>query len=628
MTSPNASPELPAASTLAASTLAKNLEALRLRFPALACLVAEASPVGLEAAPTPSGAMSARFSSSLSSGAWLHSSRDPRAEARRLASAAGDGGEDVAVLLGFGLGYAAEACLEAGFDHVIACEASAGMLKAAFCLRDLSAALVDGRLGFVAGGESEGLVSALELSGGSRACLVVNKAEEASDPDWYGRAREAAGRWNAKGAINEGTLRRFGRLWVRNLARNLGPAARSPGIERLEGLFGGLSGSPSLPAIVLAAGPSLDEVLPYMDRITRRALVVCVDTALRSLLGSAATGGRALEPDFLVVVDPQYWNWRHVADLKSPNAILVSESAVWPAVLRGGYRAAFLGGSFFPLGRRIEAAAGPKGLLGAGGSVATSAWDLCRSMGSSPIWMAGLDLSYPGGRTHAAASLFEQRALASGSRLSPASRAQAAALLSPECYMAPAADGGSVRTDRRMALYAWWFESRLTRPGSPVTYSLCPGGLAVPGLEVRPLEELLELPDRRAEIDERLAMASAIRPPEGAREASLRGLGSLRGELETIAAIAESAEARAREGSALFASGADCRPCLAALEAADRGLLGIEARDVAGFLMPPLSEFAAKRSDDPGSSLERSASLYRSLADSARYHLAVLSQIE
>ena len=97
-----------------------------------------------------------------------------------------------------------------------------GALRAAFRVRDLSALLADERLGFVAGGEPEGLISALELSGGSNAAIFELTAATSAHPSWFERARRAAERWNSKGAVNENTLRRFGRLWVRNLARNLG----------------------------------------------------------------------------------------------------------------------------------------------------------------------------------------------------------------------------------------------------------------------------------------------------------------------------------------------------------------------------------------------------------------------
>ncbi len=592
------------------SFLEANLASLSTRFPDLAADIARAEEAPLEAMAAASGEVTAR----VPGGALLHSSRDPRSEAERLARALLAEGADTAVLPGLGLGYLAEACLAAGAERVIACERGLGPLKAAFRLRDLSRPLKDERLVFAIGGGPEAAVSALELSGAALAAVAEPKSASESDRAWLAAARASCERWIAASRINERTLRRFGRLWVRNLAANLGLWASSCGVERLEGLFSGI------PAIVLAAGPSLDDILPRLGEIRRRALVICVDTALRSVLRMG------LEPDFLVVADPQYWNWRHIAGLGSRSAFVVSDATTWPAALRRPGRGLFLGGSLFPLGKRIESFAGRRGMLGAGGSVSTSAWDLARLCGASPIWMAGLDLGFPGGATHARASLFEQRALASGRRLAPAETAQARALIGSECFEARSAEGGKLRSDRRMELYAWWFESRLARPASPPTYSLSPRGLAVPGMPVRAVDDLLGGPELRGDIDEALGRAASFRPPPGAPESLAAGLSALRADLAEVQAAAESAARAARLGREELGRGADAGPLLAALDEADRRILSLEARDVAGFLLPPLSEIARRRAGDLAESLRHSEELYRGVADSARYHLKVLSE--
>ena len=627
-----------------AGNLAGNLAALGSRFPGLVELILErrssgkAAAHGLSIHATASGEMSAR----LGGGPWLHSPRDPRDEARRLAAGGLENGSDAALLLGFGLGYLVEACLDQGIERVLVGEADPDLLAAAFECRDLSRALADPRLGFIVGGEAEAVLSALEVSGASRASVLGLKAAELAYPEWYGIAREAASRWNAKGQANENTLRRFGRLWVRNLARNIDQVSRAPGVREIEGRFAGL------PALVLAAGPSLDEVLPLAGEIAQRALVICVDTALRSLLE------RGVEPDFLVVVDPQYWNWRHVADLRSPLSILVSESAAWPAVFRFACRGVYLGGSLFPLGRRIESFFSAKGDLGAGGSVATSAWDLARLLGCEPIWMAGLDLGFPRGATHARASLFEQLALARGTLLGPAESEQAAAVCGPWTGDAPAAGGGLVRTDARMRLYAWWFEARLARPGAPRTLSLAPQGLAIPGMALGSPEELLALPVLRPAIDRALAEIAAAAGGESAaagrapgapgsarRPGSARGEAGERGdeglsrlliELAEISGEAGAAVAAASEARAALAEGeagaGRLKLALGRLDAADRSISDCPAKDVAAFLMPPLGELLSRRARTLEESIEQSETVYRSVAESARYHIEALARAE
>lgn len=604
-----------------------NIEALARRLPELAALLRAAAAgmatdggaegvatggatgggvrPGIELSISPKGFLLARLG-----GLCLNSGYDPIGEARRLAASLPPEA-DTAIVFGFGLGYAAEAAL-GSLGRVLVCEADPEILAACLGGRDLRPLLADERLGFIVGGEPEAVIAALDEIGARHIGILGLKAVEAAFSSWYARARAACDRFTAKEGINENTLRRFGKLWVRNLARNLPLIGELPGTASLEGLFAGL------PAIVLAAGPSLDLILPRLAELRENALLVCVDTALRSVLKAG------LEPDFLLVVDPQYWNWRHLEGLAAPSSILVSESAAWPAVFRFPCRAAFLCSSLFPLGKAIEEGVGEKGKLGAGGSVATTAWDFARVLGASTVYMAGLDLGFPRGETHARASLFEQRALASGRRLAPAETSQTAALFSGGGLWAASNSGGSIRTDKRMSLYSWWFESRLARSEAPATLNLSAEGLAIPGMAPASAEEILALPGCRPEIDARLARAASIRMGEAGRRAVAQGLSFLRAELEKAEAAASLAESEARSARADIASGRDPSPRLELLDRIDAELLSGKAGDVIGFLLPPLAEILGTQARDLGESLALSESLYSKVASSARYHLEKL----
>jgi hypothetical protein len=191
-------------------------------------------------------------------------------------------------------------------------------------------------------------------------------------------------------------------------------------------------------------------------------------------------------------------------------------------------------------------------------------------------------------------------------------------------FEAEAADGSRVRTDQRMSLYAWWFESRFARPSSPLTISLSFGGLAIPGLALGSIDELLALSPRRRELDERLDFVASLKPEGDGRGGAAAGLSALRAALTSIELAARSGLEASRLGRAAFAAGQDCSQHIAALEAADRAIMGIEEREVAGFLLPPLSELAGRKASDLGESFAQSEALYASVAESARYHLEVL----
>jgi hypothetical protein len=361
---------------------------------------------------------------------------------------------------------------------------------------------------------------------------------------------------------------------------------------------------------------------------------VAVDTSLRLLLE------RGVDPDFAVSVDPQYWNARHLDRAPARRTCLVAESAAYPSVLRVPFARAFLCSSLFPLGRFIEDRLDPKGSLGAGGSVATTAWDFARALSPSSIWVAGLDLSFPGLKTHFRGALFESRSLAESHRLKPAETWSVRALRDGRPFHASSACGGQVLTDSRLSLYATWFEAQFRRHPHAQTRSLSPKGLAIPGLPASPVEELLSLPPRRAEIDRLLADAYA-RVDEAFNAPAEREARSLRYEaacaallqgLETLQALAaESAELAAKAAAQrAHANPADRDRVLQRLGEANQSIMASEVKDVAGFLFPPMADLeaalATPESDAYGRYLELSAELYRSLAETTGYHLEILGK--
>jgi hypothetical protein len=564
-------------------------------------------------------------------GVYVHSPRDPVREARRLAESAG--GEGPIVVLGFGLGYGAEALAAAAPDRpLVVVERHPAILKIALETRDLRVFLTRRPALFVIGDVPQAVVSALRLvekqsQGGGKFTLVRNRALTGLDPEWYAALEQRIHGWSSREDVNMATLRRFGKRWVRNLGANREAIRDLPGVSEL---FARLSPMP-FPALLVAAGPSLDSVAPLLPDLAQRALVVAVDTSRRLL------AERGVDPDFTVAVDPQYWNARHLDRASAAGSCLIAESAVWPSVLREPFARIFLCASLFPLGRFLEERLGPKGSLGAGGSVATTAWDFARSLlpSGGDIWIAGLDLSFPGLKTHFRGALFETRSFSESRRFMPAETLSVRALRDGLPFLAPSANGGQVLTDRRLSLYASWFENQALLYPALRSHSLSPEGLAMKGFPVSPVEELLALPPRRAEITALLAEAFSgvdrdFKDPGALEERAsryrsasaelLRGLEGLRALAEESAGLAAAANPRGQK--------ADRDRILVRLGDANRLIRESEVKDVAGFLFPPLPDPdaspAGPGTDPYGRYLELSAQFYRSLAEAAEYHLRAL----
>ncbi|MDR0585483.1 MAG: DUF115 domain-containing protein [Treponema sp.] len=592
------------------------------------------APEDIRVEAAASGAPSLRLK-----GLHVHSPRDPVREGRRLAAElkdraggmGGGAGEDrpgAVIVLGFGLGYVAEAAAELAHGPLVIVEKHRELLHRALELRDLRNLLEKENVVFVPGGSGEGVSKALSLfeeAGTERAVPVVirNPALINLDKEWYAAVESRVRTWSMRDDVNTATLRRFGKRWVRNLSRNISAIRDMPGIFPLAGLAANGGDGRPLPVFLAAAGPSLDRAGPLLPEIRQRCVLVAVDTSLRFLLRHGA------DPDFVLAVDPQFWNARHLDRCPAPRTRLIAESAVYPPVLHLPFKGVYLCSSLFPLGSFIEQRVDPKGILGAGGSVATTSWDFARTLGAEDIWIAGLDLSFPGLKTHFHGALFEERALAETERRRPTETWLFRALRDGIPFRAPASSGGQVLTDRRLSLYAAWFENRFRQFPQLRSLSLSAGGLAIAGLDRATSEALLALPPRREEIDRRIdAACSRIEADFNAAAETRRrseryqnAVTALLAGLERIRTAAEKG-ARTAEG-ALRQTRAEQASVLAELDRITRAITRDETKDVAGFLFPPngLAAMSSGVADPFRSYLGSAASFFRSLADSAEFNL-------
>jgi hypothetical protein len=603
-------------------------------------------------------------------GLHVHSPRDPVREAQRLVEA-GQACVETAdiqsganpgpvIILGFGLGYAAEAAAnvvpsEKQPRFIIIVEKSLGLLRKAFELRDLSRLLSAAGVIFVPGGSGEGIITVLALleksiGGRSIPHIIRNRALTGIDEQWYASVESRIRAWTMRDDVNRATLKKFGKCWIRNLMRNMNAIRDLPGISRLAGLAAHVEST--LPVFLAAAGPSLDNMAPLLPEIRKRCIIVAVDTSLRFLLRNG------VDPDFVLVVDPQFWNSRHLNRCTGPRTRLIVESAVYPPVLRLPFKGAYLCGSLFPLGAFIEQRVDPKGLLGAGGSVATAAWDFARILGATQIWIAGLDLAFPGLKTHFKGAQFEEKALAESSKLNPAETWLIHALRDGIPFNAPAISGGQVLTDHRLSLYAAWFEESFRRYPTITNYSLIPGnlpgtgglttcgglttygGLAIAGLELAGAETFLALPECREAIDRRLEAAftrieAEFFEPEAVRQRGERyenALALVVSGLEQIQNACARGIAIAEQALGENSGSADCGPVArekttAELDAINRLITSSEVKEIASFLLPPETLAAMGKLAKPEQSknekttfhsyLESSIRLYRSLAEAA-----------
>ena len=571
---------------------------------------------------------------------YVNSPRDPLREGKRIAESLGRNNVSLGkeqgpiIILGFGLGYIAEAAAEAAPERpVIIIEKRREILKLALRLRDLGTFLAGKKIIFVLGKNIDQITAALSLfdKKEGRPFIIRNRALTRFDEDWYNRAENTINTWTSRNDINRATLKRFGRRWVLNLSKNLKSIRDLSGISRLGGLLEGTG----IPVFLAAAGPTLDRIGPMIKEISRRCIVIAVDTSLRFLLG------KGIEPDFAVSLDPQYWNFRHLDRTKAPNTFLVAESAVYPPCLRHPFRGIFLCGSLFPLGRFIEERVDPKGEVGTGGSVSTAAWDFARILGTDFVWIAGLDLSFPDLKTHFHGALFEEKSHAESFRLMPAETWSVKALRDGNPIRARNSAGGMVLSDQRLSLYAAWFENRFSMFPHIRNLSLSSDGLAIKGLEIGQEEELLDLPDRREEINSILekvflSVQDEFLKGPSAMERELNYQNAVKTLLEGLMEIKNTAEEAGNLAHTWIKkikyrqySPGEEKKVLEKLDHANQVINSSKVKEVAGFLFPDITEPEEKPQSEKTNPLllhlEFSHYFYRALSEAAGYNLKVLS---
>jgi hypothetical protein len=596
-----------------------NIRLLKSNYPALADQLEKNTSVfegSIEIRETPSGNPSMVIND-----LYIHSPRFPNKEAEKLAIGLDD--TNPVLILGLGLGYVLEAIIKrCPHKPVIVAEKHFSLFRKALETRNFSAILSKPNIIWFIGGEAKGITSVLELFS-EHPEILPNRNLMQIDSDWYEEIETAVKAFSNKDDINSATLRRFGKRWVRNLGSNVEAIRDLPGIKYLEGI------AADFPVFLAAAGPSLDEIIPYLKDIRERCLIVAVDTSLRLLLSNG------IDPDFVVVVDPQYWNARHLDRCLTHKSCLIAESAVYPEVLRRKWKRTFLCSSLFPLGRFIEDRISPKGMLGAGGSVATTAWDFARILGTKEIWISGLDLSFPQLKTHFKGARFEERILTESNRFVPAETKSVNMLFGGHPFFAARADGEKTLTDKRLSLYASWFDHRFKQYPSVKNKSFSSQGLFIQNMEINCPDEILKLPKKRKEIDNVLNGVFAASDSEYFHESNIQKRSASYEEarkmlisgLKQLLSIRESAAGTAQKAlqHASTFSPSEKNHLLNRFDKINHRIADSEVKDVVSFLFPPMSELEETLQTPINDSFKRHVELsfrmYHFLAEAASYNL-------
>jgi hypothetical protein len=337
------------------------------------------------------------------SGVWLrlHSVRDPLAEARSQASAFQTTDSRTIVLLGCGLGYLAEVLLEAVPDaRVIAVEPCADLANACLERRDWSREETAGRFTLRHWANLDVPAPLWQLFDRDEPdpIVVAHPVIEREWPSLIADMRAGITRIVFDGRANAEARRRQAGRYLVNSIRNLDAIAGSADVAILENAFAGV------PAVVVAAGPSLDGHLASLKALSTKALIIAVDTSLRPLANAG------IRPHLGIALDPTDLNARHLIDLPDvSDTWLVAEPSLSPAAV-GAFRDrlfTFRVADHHPW-PWLSTMGLDRHVLRVWGSVLTAGLDLAILAGANPITFVGADLAFTENRPYCRGAIWEQ----------------------------------------------------------------------------------------------------------------------------------------------------------------------------------------------------------------------------
>lgn len=589
----------------------QNIQALRTAYPQFEqeILVKYQASDEISILPTPTGLPSALYK-----GAYLHSRHNPEREAARFIRQGSARNPACCIFFGFGLGYFVEAYKKEHPDTpAIVVEPDVSLFLAALSSRQMIDLLSSSDVSFLLDSPPEALGNLLNHFTGAAINIVAPKSLYMLHSEYFDELKTVIDSFLSRAQINRNTLKKFGRLWVRNFSFNMGLMPRIRGVRELDGVFRGI------PAIILAAGPSLETVLPILKSLRRKCLIIAVDTSLRACVRAGVI------PDFLIVVDPQYWNSRHIDGINTEEIMLISESSTYPSVFRRSYRSIFFCSSLFPLGRYIEEVTAEMGKLGAGGSVATSAWDFARIIGGNPILFAGLDLGFPERSTHYRGNSFENIFQSSACRIRSVETTGFKMLHDAAPFSVDSNAGGKVLTDKRLILYKWWFENQQKIFPLVETLTITLGGVLIEGISHFASENIKELEEKREQIDSILNNLESKRNDKVHIDRSRlqQRLDQLLDELEILSDLSSNGIKVISALKKDQSTGNEQSRSLQLLNDIDHKILQSDSHDVAGFLLQQIAQEIL----DTGSKeltmeevLENTDRIYNDLQESIDFH--------
>lgn len=253
-----------------------------------------------------------------------------------------------------------------------------------------------------------------------------------------------------------------------------------------------------IPAIIVAAGPSLDKNIHELKRAKNRSLIIAVDTAVRVLLKEG------IVPDVFVTIDGKK-STKHFDNEACKNIPLICNMVANRSGLSLHTGDKLFLNSFNP---HIENFLVQFGIvlpiIVSGGSVATDAFAIAERLQMKSVILVGQDLAYTDNHSHAAGTVRGEWNMDMSDQWN---------------QLTEGIHGGMVKTSSEFMIYLDWFEQELECNKKLKVIDATEGGAKIKGTIVKSLKEAIdEECTKEVDMDDIMAKLKPLLTPEQKQE--------------------------------------------------------------------------------------------------------------
>jgi len=395
----------------------------------------------------------------------LHHPEEPLADTRRFLSTIPDAQSGWNfVVFGLGLAYVPLCLLESRVcppNLLLLVEPSLSVFRATCQAVDLRPILECAAcrllVGLPASATYETLCSRLIQIQANQSVVIKYSPTEILYPDWMKEQQEAFAEAWRFGETSLLTKQQSGPQFISNLIENLPSFVRSRGVHRGKGILRGV------PAVIVAAGPSLRKNMDRLPDLRKHSLLIAVDTVLDRLLDAD------IPPHLAITLDPSPLNFRHFRKNSYPGVRLAFDPESYPVTEQFGSETLTFVTDHAPFFDWLDSVLGPKGKIPKGLMVSHLGFHLAAYWGCDPIILVAQDLALDPdtGQTHDSEAAFLQRV----------------SLSEQEVFWVSGLNGESVPTLKKLLIYLRTLERDILRTSSRVI-DATEGGARIAGTEI------------------------------------------------------------------------------------------------------------------------------------------------